>query len=147
LRGPAGTLGLGFLTDRQCLQSRSPEGLWQSALSGPVRNMTELATHPGPLRRAPVRCAMVTPGVDRVGNARAAYDPLTGRGVPEALRNALETASSLGQDRRLAEKRLGQHYAQYLEECRRLYELGAARFGTGFWQRRTKPPEAHRRTR
>ena len=132
----SGALGLGFVTDRQTLKSCSPEELWSKSSVGPILDLVESASGAGQLRRVPVRCSIVNDGENRIGNARAAYDPLTGRGVAEAVRNALETVSLLRKDRLAARRRLEKHYAEYLVERQQLYELGAARFGTGFWIRR-----------
>lgn len=131
-----GALGLGFITDRQTIKGHSLEGIWDTAITNPILDMVQSAQKSSPLRSTPVRCSIVTSGDDRIGNARASYDPLTGRGVAEAVRNALETVSRLGQNRQAEQNRLEQHYASYLQKRTQLYELGATRFGTGFWTRR-----------
>lgn len=129
-------LGVGFLTDRQTLRNYKPQELWDAASVRPILDLIGNANGAGPLRRVPVRCSIATTKPNRIGNARAAYDPLTGRGVTEAVRNALEAVSLRGQERQAALLRTDQRYTSYLRERQRLYELGARRFGTGFWTRR-----------
>lgn len=144
LPGPDGCLGLGFITDRDTLHGHRLEAVWRRALAEAPHAAAVAATAsaPGPLRPVPVRCGLSAMRAGtatwRIGNALAAYDPLTGRGVAESLRSALEVAAIVGGagSESLTTQRIAQHYALYLAERRRFYAIGAARFRTAFWMRR-----------
>lgn len=144
-RGPDGRIGFGLLTDRETLVGRTVLDVWRVA----ARQAMEIATlgpltvEPTNLCAAPAPCLMsrLSPSPDtiRIGNALAAYDPLTGKGVFEAVRYACDVAEHLAtgnEDLALIERQLERGYAAYLEERRGLYRRAARRFDTGFWRRR-----------
>lgn len=143
LPASADRLGVGFVTDRQTIKDRSLEEVWHSALDGPIREIVAQAKSSSALRGTPVRCALVEGHANRIGNARASYDPLTGRGVAEAIRNALDTVSQAEQNWQPLPPYLGEHYASYLRKRAELYRLGANRYGTGFWTRRLSRQTDH----
>ena len=124
-----------------------PEPIRHGLSSSLGRSLSEpvcygLSSPPGRLAPAPASCGLsllrAGPATWRIGNALAAYDPLTGRGVAESLRSALEVVALEGgaADEAAAAQRIARHYALYLDERRRFYAMGAARFRTPFWRRR-----------
>lgn len=143
LCGPEGRLCLGFMTDRATLHGQRLEAVWRGALADAPHTAALAATASAParLRSTPVRCGLspLRTGTEtwRIGDALAAYDPLTGRGVAEGLRSALEVAAIVGGagNESLTTQRIARHYAPYLEERQRFYALGAARFRSAFWMR------------
>ena len=132
-------LGVGFITDKKALKGSSASELWDSSLTKTITSLLKGTTPSSTIRGVNVRCSLNTHVSHRIGNARASYDPLSGRGVAEGLRNALETVSGLWKNEELEKERgekLEKQYKTYSEERLRLYSSGAERFETNFWKRR-----------
>ncbi|MFC5050525.1 NAD(P)/FAD-dependent oxidoreductase [Rubritalea spongiae] len=139
---PGGIIGLGFLTDRETIKGLNKEHVWQEMLPPSLVSILMSAQMQSPIHATSVTCALVSHSHHHIGNARASYDPLTGRGVAEALRNTLETISSLPHESGSKPTEIEQHYNAYLTERRQLYTLGFKRFKSDFWQRRITTPSS-----
>lgn len=94
-----------------------------------------------------IREAISGRGWVAIGEAAAAYDPLSGQGFVAALTKGIALARlvSLGTDlsRSLARYAAAEEevFARYTRDRRRIYDRAARRFASPFWDRRRLPAE------
>lgn len=145
LLGPRGTVGVAYFTDALCLAGKDPkvyaaDALYRteriSRLFGATRQPLQLAAVPVPCRWRALRAG---PGVVRVGDAHASFDPVAGRGLWEALRLAAQLSEALSSGANVLEaleQASRASYQAYLEQRRKFYADALERFETPFWVRR-----------
>lgn len=144
LLGPGDTAGIGFITDAQAVAGRNARAVACAAMRGSERiarlldafPVVRLAAAPIPCHWRPVRAGA---RAVRVGDAQASYDPITGRGLWEALYTADRVAAALhagGGELRSMEEASRQAYRVYLAQRAAFYAEASGRFGTPFWARR-----------
>ena len=148
--GPGGSAAICLLTDRETLAAGAGKNaLLAAALrrSPAVRAFADRHDWRGPCRAVPVPCfsrpSAAGPGIARIGAARRHHDPLTGRGVVEAMRDGCRAAEVL-----LGTGTLGaeQDYASYWQERTAFYSAAADRFNSDFWSRRLPARERLRQS-
>jgi len=144
--GPGQSLCIGVVTDAETIGKRPPpEVFWHavgathciSALAAAYENQPAIKGAPIVCRWRPLRSG---PRTLRIGDAQASYDPLSGRGLWEALQVAVAMAAALDAEDHIELERLDQlSRRRYFDHCRQrttYYRQGAEWFRSGFWTRR-----------
>lgn len=138
---------IGFVTDLEALRCSGVEpcAFIIMALSGTVK-VGEMLRCLGPdsvMRGHHLACGLrsLFDGERwvRIGDARITFDPLSGRGLWEAIRGAERVAAILDevpQSLAAEEARTREAYADYLRQRQAFYDEIGDRFGPGFWTRR-----------
>ena len=134
-----------MITDAQSLKGTKPRFFMSGMLSrtGRIARLMERLTKPLAIKAMPVPCRWLPLKADarsiRIGDAQASYDPLTGRGLWEAICKSEEVATALDEDAdklERIERTSKAAYQAYLARRFDFYRAGYNRFGTGFWSRR-----------
>lgn len=153
---PGRRVVLAFLTDASELPANptARRAQWSARLAATthVRTLvagTDLEQHP--IRGFPagssIRETISGRGWVAIGEAAAAYDPLSGQGFVAALTKGMAIARlvTLGTDMSGSIARYAaaevEVFAQYTEDRRRIYGRAARRFASPFWDRRRLPAE------
>ena len=143
--GPGNLLCFGVITDRIALAGQNQQDMATSLLMQSERfapriaqSTSSLSFHavPIPCRWLPLRAGS---RLLRVGDAQASFDPVSGRGLWEAIRTGAAIASALNNGPHqldAIERDSAVRYRRYLIERLAFYHLALQRFGSGFWQRR-----------
>ena len=143
--GRSNLLSFGVITDRIALAGQNPQDMATSLLMQSERlaprvaqSTSSLSFHavPIPCRWLPFRAGS---RLLRVGDAQASFDPISGRGLWEAIHTGAAIASALNDGPHqfdAIERDSATRYRRYLIERLAFYHLALQRFGSGFWQRR-----------
>lgn len=144
--GPQGRLCLALITDASALAGRRPDALMADALDATRRigTMAAALRQPSRVSAGPIVCGWrplrAGPSIIRVGDAQASFDPISGRGLWQALRTAEGVAVALDSDGGVGLGRWEEISRLAYDDHRRVraryYFQGAGPLPGGFWTRR-----------
>lgn len=147
---PDGRLAAGYMTDadrKTASEARAAAG-WMSLLEGTVQVRARVAAHGYRLQGSITRTSadssrlshVAGDGWCAVGDAAAAYDPLSSQGIASALLTGTWAAQAVADRGRggiaTYKERMRHHFARYLAEWLNYYALEQRWPGSAFWQRR-----------
>lgn len=150
LLGPGRVAVVAFVTDSDCLSGQNARAFATEALRGSARvvDLFEAISAPAALAAVPIICRrrplLAGSRKLRVGDAQASYDPISGRGLWEALSMSERVAQAMdaGGDALLElELSSRRSYDSYLRQRMEFYASAQQRYETSFWSRRTAEVE------
>ena len=147
IAGPSDLVCFGVITDAQSLKGTKPRFFMSGMLSrtGRIARLMERLTKPLAIKAMPVPCRWLPLKADarsiRIGDAQATRDdPLTGRGLWEAICKSEEVATALDEDADKLERIERTSKAAYQAYLARRFPTFIARVTTdlerAFWSRR-----------
>lgn len=144
---PDGRLVAGYLTDLDlpgASAARTEDG-WQNLLIQAPNTWSRVREHGGALEAVPHTASARSTCLDAaagggwcaVGDAAAAYDPLSGHGIAGALETGILAAHAIASERAAAYGEwIRDEYARYLAHWLTYYDLERRWAGSPFWLRR-----------
>lgn len=147
IAGHKNRMCIAVVTDAQELSGQTPRGFALRTIekTDQIARIADRLRQPVLFQAVPVPCRWLPfnagPGILRIGDAQVSFDPLSGRGLWEAIRRSEEVALALDSrigELRLLEAKSRSAYRRYLTERLGYYRSARDRFGTDFWSRRLR---------
>lgn len=145
--GPNESAVLGVITDSLILSRRDPARFALDTLrqTSRIADCCSSFVRETEIRAIPIECGK-RPYIDheslntiRIGDALAMHDPISGRGLWEAIKSGELVAATITNDQTQLPNVMGavsSRYERYLVERSSFYRLGYERFAADFWRRR-----------